>query len=63
MTDDRYLSTAQAADFTGFSPDTLRTWRSRGRGPAFTRVNGRAVAYKLSDLRAFMEAGRQSIVG
>lgn len=63
MTDERYLNTAEAAAFTGFSPDTLRTWRSRRQGPAFSRPGGRAIAYKLSDLRAFMDAGRQTAEG
>lgn len=59
MTEDRYVNTQEAAAFTGFSPETLRTWRSRRRGPVFCRI-GRAISYKLSDLRAFMDAGRQA---
>ncbi|WP_374597973.1 helix-turn-helix transcriptional regulator [Brevundimonas sp.] len=60
MTEDRYMNTAEAAAFTGFSSQTLRTWRSRRRGPIFSRINGRAIAYRLSDLRAFMDADRQA---
>jgi hypothetical protein len=63
MTDttaDRYLDTAEAAVFTGFSRRTLEAWRSERRrgGPAFSMVRGRA-RYRLSDLRDFIEAVRQ----
>lgn len=60
MSDDRFLSTAQAAEFTGFSPDTLRTWRSRGRGPAWSKAPGGSIRYRLADLRAYVTArGRE----
>jgi Helix-turn-helix domain len=52
----------EAADLIGFTPATLRTWRSRGRvatdgipGPSFRKI-GRRVVYPLSDLQAFVEA-------
>lgn len=57
-TADRYLTTAEAAAFTGFSHRTLEAWRSRRRGPAYSLVNNRA-RYRLHDLRSFMEARRQ----
>ncbi len=55
---DRYLTTAEAALFTGFSHRTLEAWRSRQRGPAYSMVNNRA-RYRLRDLSSFMEARRQ----
>lgn len=59
---DRYLTTAEAAGFTGFSHRTLEAWRSRGCGPAYSLVNNRA-RYRLRDLTDFMEARRQSAEG
>ena len=44
-----YLDTATAADLICISPDTLRTWRSLGRGPVFYKFN-RKVLYKREDL-------------
>lgn len=53
--DDRYLSTAAAARFTGFSAETLKHWRWRKKGPPYSRVDG-TIRYRLADLRAFIEA-------
>lgn len=44
-----------ASEVTGLSPATLETLRSRGGGPAFAKL-GRRVSYRLSDLRAWLEA-------
>lgn len=59
--DERYLSTADAARFTGFAPGTLMNWRSQRRGPSYCKSRGAtgAARYKLADLKAFMEARRQ----
>lgn len=60
--DDRYLSTKEAAAFTGFSSRTLESWRTERRraGPPYSVVSGLA-RYRLSDLRGFMEATRRQI--
>ena len=54
--DDRYLSTAAAARFTGYAKGTLKNWRCANRGPTFSRTNAGTVRYRLGDLRAFMNA-------
>lgn len=54
--EDRYLSTAAAARFTGYTKATLKTWRSRRRGPAYSRSDRGTIRYRLADLRAFIEA-------
>ena len=38
---------------------TLETWRSRGGGPRFIKV-GRLVRYRMSDVRAFIDAGARA---
>jgi predicted DNA-binding transcriptional regulator AlpA len=48
----------QAAELLGLSPATLASWRSRGRGPAFLRLGGRAIRYRRSDLERFLERER-----
>ncbi|WP_442866909.1 helix-turn-helix transcriptional regulator [Actinomyces sp. B33] len=50
------LSTEQAGEYLAVSPDTLRTWRCRGRGPAYVAVSARNVRYRVEDLRAWADA-------
>ena len=38
------------------SYSTLATWRHEGRGPAFIKISGKRVAYRGSDLNAWLEA-------
>ncbi len=45
-----------AADFLGYSRKTLQSWRVRGGGPSFVRVNGRSIRYRRRDLIAWVEA-------
>lgn len=53
------LSTAQAAEYLGMQPQTLRKWRVTGDGPPYIRLGDspRArVAYRLKDLDAWLAA-------
>jgi hypothetical protein len=55
---DPLLTETQAAAFIEIRPGTLSVWRSTKRYPlAFVKV-GRAVRYRQSDLRAFLESRR-----
>lgn len=47
-----WLTAAEAARLLGLSPDTLRAYRSNGRGPRFHK-RGHAILYRLSDLEAY----------
>ena len=51
------LTPEQAAEYLGQSVNTLRQWRSQGRGPAYEK-RGRNVRYKLEDLEAWRNANR-----
>lgn len=53
--DKEWLTQEEAAKFLGLSPATLQSWRSRKKGPPYARF-GRAVKYRLADLRAWAEA-------
>lgn len=44
----------QAGAYIGVSPRTLDRWRTEGRGPKFSRVNGRVV-YRMKDLETFVD--------
>lgn len=48
-------SEAEAADLLGVRVSTLRAWRARGSGPAWTAL-GRRIFYSESALRAHAEA-------
>ncbi len=48
------LKTEEAAKWLDVSPRTLETWRVRGGGPRFIK-NGRRVAYRETDLDAWIE--------
>jgi hypothetical protein len=47
-----------AAAALGVKRETLATWRSQGRGPAFVKI-GRRVFYRRLDLHQFIAAQRR----
>jgi excisionase family DNA binding protein len=53
----RYLTTAQAAAYLNVTRKQLESWRSKGCGPAFSKL-GRLVRYAVADLDAWMAARR-----
>lgn len=44
------VSTAEAAQRLGVKEQTLRSWRSKGRGPAYVPFGKNTVKYDLRDL-------------
>jgi excisionase family DNA binding protein len=50
------LRTPEAAKYVALSQSTLTKMRLSGEGPAFVKVGPRAVAYRRSDLDAWLEA-------
>lgn len=52
LNDDESLTTEQAAAVLQQSKNTLRQWRSQGRGPAYEK-RGRTIRYQLSALNAW----------
>lgn len=48
------MNDVDAAAHLGMSPNTLRKWRTTGRGPAYIRC-GRLKKYRLADLEAYIE--------
>jgi hypothetical protein len=50
------LDTPTAARFLGLKASTLNGWRSEGRGPAYCRLGGNAIRYRLTDLKRFVES-------
>jgi predicted DNA-binding transcriptional regulator AlpA len=53
---EKLLNEREAAELLGISPRTLEATRSRGDGPKFVKVTRHRIAYKPSELRAWVEA-------
>lgn len=56
MEDDEILFTPQVSRRTGVPEATLRYWRHQGIGPRSFKLGPRKVAYRKSDLNAWLEA-------
>lgn len=54
---ERYLTTSEVADITGFAEQTLTNHRFRGIGIPYTKLN-RSVRYAMSDVVNFMQSKR-----
>jgi hypothetical protein len=58
--DNTLLTTHAAAHRLGLAPGTLCNWRSRGRGPAYLRLQGKgskgggAIRYTAEDLARYI---------
>jgi hypothetical protein len=48
------LTAKEAAHYLNLSPNTLKAWRGRHKGPVVTHVGARLIGYKPSDLDAFL---------
>lgn len=53
------LTEDEATTFLALAAGTLRTWRTRGEGPPFIRLNGKgAVRYDQADLITWVQRDR-----
>jgi len=50
------LNTEQAAALLGVNSIIMETWRRKGTGPRFVRINSKCVRYRLGDLADFQDA-------
>lgn len=51
------MTTDETAAYLRRSPATLKTWRSRGGGPAFIKA-GKEALYDTADVAAYLESGK-----
>lgn len=58
MSENRLLNEKQAASYLGLSVSTLQAWRWRGRGPAYLKLGGRTIRYRMADLDSFLAGCR-----
>ncbi len=59
----RIVNEYVAAERLGLQPSTLRAWRMRGKGPAFLRMQGRSIRYRITDIDDFLEKSVVSMGG
>ena len=50
------LTPREAAPILRVKGQTLKRWRAKGIGPAYVRLEGGRVRYRLSDLEAWLAA-------
>jgi predicted DNA-binding transcriptional regulator AlpA len=50
------LTEPEAARYLRLSPHSLRGFRYRRQGPSHIKMGGKKIAYRLSDLEAWVEA-------
>lgn len=53
------MSPKDAARYLNLSPETLKRWREKRKGPPFTKVGARLIGYEPSDLDAFLTANKR----
>jgi predicted DNA-binding transcriptional regulator AlpA len=54
--DDDLITEVELADWLEVSLRTLQGWRVRGGGPRYVRISSRCVRYRVSCVRAWIEA-------
>ena len=54
--DDTLLSESQAAEILATRRGTLAHWRQIGHGPRIVKISPNRLAYRLGDLRSFIES-------
>jgi len=57
---DTLIRRADVARYIPIQPQTLARWACEGKGPRFVKLGRRLVAYRVGDLRAWLDqqAGR-----
>jgi hypothetical protein len=53
---EQYFDTAATSEYLGVSTETLKGWRSRGKGPKYRKLPNGKVTYRRTDLDAFNAA-------
>lgn len=50
------MTTPEAAAYLKFSEETLKDWRRDNTGPAYIKIHGAHVRYRVRDLDAWLDA-------
>lgn len=55
-TQNAIMTREEAAEYLGVTADTLAAHATRGTGPRYAKLSGRAVRYRRQDLDAWVES-------
>lgn len=58
--DDALIRRADLPRYLGVSHQTLARWAHEGHGPDYIKMGGKLVAYRVGDLRSWLDANRRS---
>lgn len=50
-----FLSPTELSAYIGIAVQTLARWRSEGRGPAYIKIGGKKVAYRISAVHSWLD--------
>jgi predicted DNA-binding transcriptional regulator AlpA len=56
----KLLTEHEVAQMYGLKVQTLRSWRYRGKGPAYLKLTSAMVRYREADIEAFLERCRRT---
>ena len=57
-----FLSEKETAALLKLTPETLRVWRSQGKGPPWFKFEG-SIRYDRTDLENYIKSKRQKVAG
>lgn len=55
------LNTDEAAELLRVSVPQMMSWRRKGQGPNYIRLNASVVRYRMGDLVAYQDANMQEV--
>lgn len=58
--DNALIRRADLPRYLGVSHQTLARWAHEGHGPDYIKMSGKLVAYRVGDLRSWLDANRRS---
>lgn len=58
--DNALIRRADLPSYLGVSHQTLARWAHEGLGPDYIKMGGKLVAYRVGDLRNWLDANRRS---
>ncbi|MBC7285798.1 helix-turn-helix domain-containing protein [Hoeflea sp.] len=60
LPDDALVTATEAAAFLRLKDGTLAWYRCKGGGPAYVRIGGKSVRYRMGDVREYAKGQRLS---
>ena len=58
MGSQNWVNEKVVSEMSGLSIQTLRNWRHLSKGPAYSKIGGRAIRYNLDDVQNYFRQRR-----